>query len=59
MDDYCRGMVFGLHGSGMLVRIATINRSISEADIDFLPSKDGKRVVKKKKNKKAIKSVKD
>ena len=52
-------MVFGLHGSGMLVRIATINRSISEADIDFLPSKDGKRVVKKKKNKKPIKSVKD
>ncbi len=52
-------MVFGLHGSGMLVRIATINRSISEADIDFLPSKDGKRVVKKKRNKKANKSVKD
>lgn len=28
MDDYCRGMVFGLHGSSMLVRIATVNRSI-------------------------------
>ena len=51
MDEYCRGMVFGLHGSGMLVRIATINRSIQDSDIDFLPSKDGKRVVKKRKNK--------
>ena len=51
MDDYCRGMVFGLHGFNMLVRIATINRSLIDTELDFLPSKDGKRVIKKRKNK--------
>ena len=53
MDDYCRGMVFGLHGSNMLVRIAKVNRSISPTEIDYLPSKDGKKVVKKRKGKKS------
>ena len=46
MDDYCRGMIFGLHGSNMLVRIAKVNRSINAAELDFLPSRDGKRVVR-------------
>ena len=49
MDDYCRGMIFGLHGSNMLVRIAKVNRSISASDLDFLPSKDGKKVIKRRK----------
>ena len=51
MDDYCRGMVFGLHGSSMLVNIAKVNRNIDYSQVDFLPSKDGKRVVKKRKSK--------
>ena len=48
MDDYCRGMIFGLHGSSMLVKIAQVNRSINASDM--LPSKDGKRPTNKRKN---------
>ena len=49
IDDYCRGVIFGQNGSTILHRIAKIVRNQDKTNIDYLPSRDGKRVIKTRK----------
>ena len=43
LDDYCRGMVFGVNGWELVVKVATILRNQEKENIEMVPSKDGKR----------------
>ena len=44
IDNYCRGMIFGLHGSGLLVRVANM---IREQDLSSEVARPGKKGKKK------------
>lgn len=51
LDDYCRGMIFGVNGTNLIVKVATELRKVDRSNINLVPSKDGKRMRKSRRGK--------